>query len=73
VCGRCSGIADVIFGRINPSGRLPYSFPEKLEDVATVDNFPCDPNSKTLKYAEGRCFGYRWHDLEGKPKALYRE
>ena len=53
-------IADIITGRINPSGKLPESWPRKLTDV------PCSPyynkGKKNAEYREGIYVGYRFYD-----------
>jgi beta-glucosidase len=59
-------IANVIFGDVNPSGRLPITFPKRLEDSpahSTGDsrNYPGD-EKKRVYYDEGIYVGYRWFD-----------
>jgi beta-glucosidase len=59
-------IANVIFGDVNPSGRLPLTFPKRLEDSpahSTGDsrNYPGD-EKKRVYYDEGIYVGYRWFD-----------
>lgn len=53
-------MADVIFGDVNPSGKMPFTCPKKLED------WPChaldDYKEDILKYPEGVFNGYRWFD-----------
>jgi beta-glucosidase len=53
-----SAIADVLSGRIAPSGRLPTTFPMSIEDVPAAKNFPCDHNLD-IRYNEGLGVGYR--------------
>lgn len=59
-------IADVISGDINPSGKLPFSFPKKLEDNAAHSfgelSYPGD--SINQYYKEDILVGYRWHDTK---------
>jgi len=52
-----SGIADVLFGRVNPSGRLAETFPANLEQVGSDDNFP--GTGRQVCYREGLYVGYR--------------
>ncbi|MBU0677603.1 MAG: glycoside hydrolase family 3 C-terminal domain-containing protein [Verrucomicrobia bacterium] len=59
-----NAIADVLFGEVNPSGRLPMTWPRKLEDVAAQANYPGD--NVTVKYEEGLAVGYRDFDMNGK-------
>lgn len=71
-----NSIADVIFGKVNPSGKLPMTFPVKLEDVAAhaVGEYPGvkrqDKDIWDEKYSEGILVGYRWHDTK-KIKPLF--
>ncbi|WP_150253790.1 glycoside hydrolase family 3 C-terminal domain-containing protein [Nocardiopsis deserti] len=53
-------IADVLFGRVNPSGRLGETVPVRLQDAPAYLNFPGE-NSAVL-YGEGLYVGYRWYD-----------
>ena len=57
-CG--NAIADIIFGAVNPSGKLPQTFPMKLADNPSYLNFPAE-NGK-LYYGEGIFVGYRYYD-----------
>jgi beta-glucosidase len=57
-CG--NAIADVLFGRADPSGRLPQTFPHRLEDNPTFINYPGE-NGRVL-YGEGIFVGYRYYD-----------
>lgn len=65
-----NSIADVIFGKVNPSGKLPFSFPVKLEDVAAhaMGDYPgtkrSDADIWDQTYNEGILVGYRWHDTK---------
>ncbi len=56
-------LADVLFGRVNPSGKLPFTFPVRLEDNAAhaLGEFP---GGDTVRYNEGIFVGYRWHDTK---------
>lgn len=53
-------VADVLFGRVNPSGRLAETVPVRLQDTPAYLNFPGE-NSAVL-YGEGLYVGYRWYD-----------
>jgi beta-glucosidase len=57
-CG--NAVADVLFGDINPSGKLPQTFPVRLEDTPTYLDFPGE-NGKVY-YGEGLFVGYRYYD-----------
>ncbi|WP_163395479.1 glycoside hydrolase family 3 C-terminal domain-containing protein [Flavobacterium limi] len=64
-----NAIADVLLGKINPSGKLPWTMPKKLMDspAHATNSFPGD---KAVKYAEGILVGYRWFDTK-KIEPLY--
>ena len=61
-----NAMANVICGDVNPSGKLPFSFPKKLEDNAAQsfgkESYPGD-NGKE-KYMEDILVGYRWFDTK---------
>ncbi len=57
-CG--NAIADVLFGDTTPSGKLPQTFPVRLEDNPAYLNFPGE-NGK-IYYGEGLFVGYRYYD-----------
>ena len=56
-------LADVLFGRVNPSGKLPFTFPVRLEDNAAhaMGEFP---GGDSVRYNESILVGYRWHDTK---------
>ncbi|MDE6267981.1 MAG: glycoside hydrolase family 3 C-terminal domain-containing protein [Muribaculaceae bacterium] len=62
-------IADVISGEVNPSGKLPFSFPVRLADNAAhamgTISYPGD--SIRQDYLEDIFVGYRWHDTKEIP------
>lgn len=55
-----SALADILVGEINPSGKLPLTFPDKYEDTPTFINFPGD--GYEVNYGEGIFVGYRYYD-----------
>lgn len=59
-----NAIADIISGAVNPSGRLPVSFPRRLEDTPAHRNFPGEKKGDqlTVKYEEDVFVGYRHYD-----------
>lgn len=54
-------IANVLTGKVNPSGHLPVSFPRSLSQLAK----PSAPNEGETRYAEGAAVGYKWYDAKG--------
>jgi len=58
-----NALADVLLGKVNPSGKLPWTMPEKLMDspAHATNSFPGD---KTVTYDEGILVGYRWFDTK---------
>lgn len=72
--GSIGGISlrDVLTGKVNPSGKLPFSYPVKLEDCPAHHfgemSYPGD--SIKQEYKEDILVGYRWYDTK-KIKPLY--
>jgi beta-glucosidase len=58
-------IADVLFGKVNPSGKLAETFPFKLSDTPAHINYP-GGNGK-VHYGEGLFIGYRYYDAKEIP------
>lgn len=54
------GLADIIYGKVNPSGKLAETFPHKLEDNPSYHYFPAGPG--TVEYRESIYIGYRYYD-----------
>ena len=63
-----NALADCLCGKVNPSGRLPLTFPKRIEDMPTYLNFPGD--GMQVHYGEGIFVGYRWYDAR-KIEPLY--
>ena len=57
-------LADVIFGKVNPSGKLPFTFPAKLEDNAAHALGAYDPQDLSVEYKESIYVGYRWAEKQ---------
>src|ERR1039457_2266345 len=59
-----NALARVLFGDVNPSGKLPATFPKKLADspAHALGNYP--GTNGTVAYAEGLLVGYRWFDTK---------
>ena len=70
-----NSIASVLVGDVNPSGKLPFTFPVKLEDVPahSLGEYTDKRSQKVIdiKYNEGIFVGYRWTDKQKKVKPLF--
>jgi beta-glucosidase len=56
-------IANVLFGRVNPSGRLPITFPASDSQLPRKDLAEKDPQGvKVANYPQGATVGYKWYD-----------
>ncbi len=55
-------LARLLYGDVNPSGKLPQTFPKKLRDlpVRTPEQYP--GVKRVVRYTEGLLVGYRWFD-----------
>jgi beta-glucosidase len=58
-------IADILFGKVNPSGRLAESFVSKLVDSSAYINYPGENGQ--VRYGEGVFMGYRYYDAKQIP------
>jgi len=57
-------LADVLFGVVNPSGRLAETIPLRLEDTPSHINFPGEAGH--VRYGEGVLVGYRYYETVGR-------
>ena len=55
-----NALVDIITGEINPSGRLPTSFPKNIEDTPAFNSYP--GKDLQMNYDEKLLVGYRWYD-----------
>ena len=68
-----NALADILTGKVNPSGRLPFSVPFKYEDgpIKTERQYPGIKEEGDqfwqTHYDEGVYVGYRWYDSKGVP------
>jgi len=60
-----AAIADVLFGRVNPSGKLAETFPLKLSDTPAYLHWP--GGAGVVDYGEGLFIGYRYYDTKEMP------
>ncbi|KAF3025533.1 hypothetical protein E8E14_009464 [Neopestalotiopsis sp. 37M] len=59
-----NALADVLLGHVNPSGKLPITFPQSLKDHGSHQWFPGDVENDRAEYGEGVLVGYRWFDAQ---------
>ncbi|PQV64306.1 beta-glucosidase [Abditibacterium utsteinense] len=57
-----NAIADVLFGRVDPSGRLPFSWPKRLED--SPSHRLATENNAQVNYQDKLMVGYRYYDTK---------
>ncbi|MCR4733834.1 MAG: beta-glucosidase [Treponema sp.] len=62
-CGQA--VANLISGKVNPSGHLAESWPLKVEDTPCCKTFA--PDSDDVNYSEGSLVGYRWYNAKKIP------
>ncbi|MDR2102511.1 MAG: glycoside hydrolase family 3 C-terminal domain-containing protein [Treponema sp.] len=64
MCGEAGGsaVAGLLFGEVNPSGKLTVTFPKRIEDLAAFPEFPGE-NARNI-YTEGIYVGYRYFDVK---------
>ena len=63
-------LAEILFGTVNPSGKLPFTWEKLITDNPAVATFPMPlnqkpPNPTTIKYSEGIFVGYRGYEKNG--------
>jgi beta-glucosidase len=57
-----TALAEILFGDVNPSGKLPFSWEKRWEDSAAFGNYPTAAAPGANTYKEGVFLGYRWFD-----------
>ena len=70
-----TALASILVGDVNPSGKLPFTFPVKLEDNSAhaLGEFVYERSNEVvdIKYNESIFVGYRWADKQKKVKPLF--
>jgi beta-glucosidase len=59
-----TALAEILFGDVNPSGKLPVSFEKRWEDNATAHSYYDYDQDNRVRYAEGIFLGYRHFDKD---------
>lgn len=59
-----TALAEILFGDVNPSGKLPVSFEKRWEDSATYNSYYDEDGDKKVAYKEGVFLGYRHFDTD---------
>jgi beta-glucosidase len=59
-------IANILFGEVNPSAKLPVTFPKSEADLPHQAIPATSPSASEINYTEGLKVGYKWFDAEGK-------
>ncbi|MEM9670206.1 MAG: glycoside hydrolase family 3 C-terminal domain-containing protein [Pseudomonadota bacterium] len=66
-----NAIGDVVTGQAEPSGRLPFTWPKRIEDHPCYDTYPGTEDLQ-MPYSEGRLIGHRWYEKKGvEPIAFF--
>lgn len=61
-----NSLADVLMGKVNPSGKLPFTWAKNYSDYSSSNNFPnSDGNDAIVRYEEDVMVGYRHFDTKG--------
>ncbi len=70
-----TALASILMGDVNPSGKLPFTFPVKLEDNSAhaLGEYVSKKSENVIdvKYNESIFVGYRWADKQKKVKPLF--
>jgi beta-glucosidase len=63
-----AALADVVTGAAEPGGRMPTTWPRRLEDTPAFTSYPGDEGH--VRYGEGLFVGYRWYDARTLSPAI---
>ena len=63
-----AAIANILFGSVNPSGKLPVTFPASVNDLprSVIASPPDATTPFPVNYSEGFLVGYKWYDAKNK-------
>ncbi|WP_321438937.1 glycoside hydrolase family 3 C-terminal domain-containing protein [uncultured Bacteroides sp.] len=57
-------LAEILYGKVNPSGKLPVTFDKKWEDNPCFNFYHAKDGKKEVEYGEGLLVGYRYYDTK---------
>ncbi len=57
-------LGEILFGTVNPSGKLPITMEKQVQDNPAYAGFPTNPNATTITYSEGLFVGYRGYEKD---------
>lgn len=66
-----TALAEVLFGKTNPSGKIAFSWEKRWEDSAAYGNYPTEQTKTSNEYKEGVFAGYRWFDSKKDREPLF--
>lgn len=70
-----TALASILFGDVNPSGKLPFTFPKRIEDNSAhaLGDFVTENSNDTIdiRYNESIFVGYRWSDMHTENPPLF--
>jgi beta-glucosidase len=66
-----TALADVLAGRVDPSGKLPITWWKRVQDNPTWNNYYEEPGTRDVHYREGIFLGYRAYGHDGQPAPLF--
>ncbi|MBV8274159.1 MAG: glycoside hydrolase family 3 C-terminal domain-containing protein, partial [Verrucomicrobia bacterium] len=55
-------LGEILFGQVNPSGKLPITMEKSLADNPTTANYPTTSDALSIRYTEGLFVGYRGYE-----------
>ena len=61
-----TALGEILFGDVNPSGKLPVTFEKRWADNPTYNSYYDSDNDKHVEFTEGVFMGYRGYDKSGK-------
>jgi len=59
-------LANLLLGKVNPSGKLPVTFPVDEQQLPRPELKPLTEKAPIVQYSEGLQVGYKWYDATGK-------